>query len=57
MKKQAGLHSLIIVDDTPTTWKIKNSWGTVFADIGYFNVNKDTFEIDKLTFLYLYHEY
>ena len=37
-------HAVVISGWTDSYWKIKNSWGTGFADKGYFRVSKDAME-------------
>ncbi|CAE8665133.1 unnamed protein product, partial [Polarella glacialis] len=37
-------HAVVIVEQTPDVWIIKNSWGADFADKGFFKVAKDTLE-------------
>jgi len=32
-----------LVDDTPTKWKVENSWGTANGDQGYFVMSQDWF--------------
>ena len=49
-------HAAVIVGQTSRWYKVKNSWGSGFADQGYFKFKIDAFG-DNLKFLFIYHDH